>query len=149
MTPGFLVTAAILGTALVAYAEAAHKRKVKPKRSPFAVTATPETRARMALWEQDTAKSVPDDLLIMTKLEQWRENPPHGRMKWTNPILVDFKNSTPEFRINDIGDKVPSRYPSFKYQGYIIHGLWATSREPLYGNVWKCSIDYFEEVKRA
>jgi hypothetical protein len=153
MTPGFFVTTFLLGSAIGACVELLRKHQHnnhedRSRQSLFHVTATPETRAHMALWRQDIAKSAPDDLQILTKLERWIENPPpHGRMKWTNTVLVDFKNSMPEFRINEAGRKVPNKYPPFEYNGYRIHGLWAKSVVPLYGNVWECSIDYFEKLK--
>jgi hypothetical protein len=57
------------------------------KQSLFRVTATPESRAYLELWKQHAAQPVPDDLLILTKLETWYED---QRIMRTSQILVDF-----------------------------------------------------------
>lgn len=135
----------ILASVITAYVltELLVSRLWKSTGDIFHVTATPETRAHMALWRQHEAQLVPDDLRVLTELEQWIED---RRIMQTREILVDFGSSTPEFHINEVGNKVPSKYLSFDRNGYRIFGMWAVWPDPLYDNVWECYIDCFEKL---
>jgi hypothetical protein len=131
-----------------------HQKEKKPKQSLFHVTATPETRARAELWRQREAPLVPEDLVVLSKLSYTVEDIDFGhcvtfpgRRVYNHVILVDFGSGSPEFHLNDNHDKVPDKYPPFTRNGCLIYGMFVTSKEPLYNNVWECNIDYFEETK--